>query len=1740
MTEAFGTDTTDSRDTRKEFLVVGLGGSAGAIPAFREFFRNVSAESGMAYVVILHLSPEYDSKLAEVLQSASSIPVTQVREKVRIARDHVYVIPPNHSLAIVDGHLSVSPMTGFEERRAPVDIFFRTLGETHGSSAVCVIVSGSGADGSMGLRRVKEHNGLVLAQEPSEAQFDEMPRHSIATGLVDVVLPVAEMPERIVAYRDQIREAPLTRVVDEYDEQVLIDLLTTLRVRTGHDFSNYKRATLVRRIARRMALHGLTSLSEYAQSMRERPDEPDLLLREFLISVTNFFRDPLAWDIIQERVVPKLFEGKGIEDHVRVWVPGCATGEEAYTVAMLLTEAASRLSTPPEIQIFATDLDEDAIAKARNGSFNEADVADVSPERLRRHFLKEQDHYRVRRELRELILFAHHNVLKDPPFSHLDFISCRNLLIYLNAAAQDRTMEVLHFALEPGGFLLLGTAESADGSSHLFSTASKEAHLYQSRAVPRIINISPAPRQLTIASDLRSTPSPANRRDGGAIRLTSLDLHHRLIEEYAPPSLIVDEDHEIVHLSDGAGRYLQFLAGEASLNVLQVVRPELRIGLRTALFQAAQKQAQVILRGIDIQNGERPEGINLIVRPTPRAEGARGYFLILFEENHEAVASEIVFPPSGEPAARQLEAELIRVKAQMRATTEQYEVQAEEARASNEELQAINEELRSTAEELETSQEELQSLNEELRTVNQELKVKIEEIGHANDDLRNLMSSTEIGTIFVDRALGVKLFTPRVRDLFNLIPADVGRPLLDINNKLLTSDFGRDLELVLDRLQTIEREVQSRDGRWFLMRLLPYRTAEDRIDGVVVTFLDVTERHRAQEVLRETQVRQAYLLKLSDALRDLTDPLEIQATASRVLGEQLGTGRAYFIEIDQRAGDFVVTRDWHVPSESTHSRRYALNEWPMEWLVDGRTWSSRDIDNDPALPEDQRERYRSNGIGAAIVVPHAKSGKLLGAFVTSQRIPRNWIEHDISLVEETAQRAWGAVERARAEDALRASERRLQRMVNVPGLGVLTFDVDGTLIRANDAFLDMVGYSREELQQRSVSWRDFTPDEHILASLRILDQVRTTGRGGPYEKEYFRKDGSRVWLMFVAADLGDGTIVEYALDITVRKAAEAALRESETMLATELQDAKALQRISSQIIHEQNIDVLYEQILEAAMSILRSDMGSLQTLDPDGETLRLIAWRGLHPESAAYWSEVTSSSESSCGHAFANAQRDILPDVSVADIPKADASFREYQRSGIAAIQSTPLLSRDGRTVGMISTHWRKPHIPGDREMRLFDVLARQAADVLEARRIDEALRRSEQRYRTLFESIDEGFCIIDVLFDENDHPHDYRFVDVNPAFEKQTGLSGAVGKTVRDMVPGHDQHWFDIYGGIAQSETPARFENVATALGRCYEVFAFPFGDTKNRVAVLFNDITERKRSHDALRDSQQRLETLTNLVPDLLWSIDASGKVDWCNQRWLEYTGQSSEAACSDGWLDAIHPSERRDWIRELEDAFRLRERLRVEHRIRNEAGEFRWFLIQAEPLHSDSRIVRWLGAATDIHDQRILRDELEERVLVRTRELAAVSTQRQHLLERLVNATELERQRIARELHDEMGQHLSALRIGLERIEKDDPSIESLKQMVNRLDYSVDRLTFELRPPALDQLGLDGAVSSLASEFSEVTGIAVDVHLAGVDRERFPAAIETAMYRVVQEALLNIRKHARRRRRASSWTEAARDFA
>ncbi|MFZ0255264.1 MAG: chemotaxis protein CheB [Gammaproteobacteria bacterium] len=830
--------------------VVGIGASAGGLGALKQLFSHMPDNTGLAFVVVIHLSPEHPSHLADVLQPHASMPVLQVTEAVALEPNRIYVIPPGSNLSTIDSHLRLSEMEKQPRERAPIDHFFRTLAQTHGGRAIGIILSGSGSDGMFGIKEVRQQGGLTIVQDPNEAEFDSMPQNAIATQAIDLILPITDMPAHVLRFahtRPRIEWLDEGKGVSEQESQVLQKIFAQLQARTGQDFSKYKRSTVLRRIRRRMQLHQCELLTDYLAKLRENAGEVRLLAEEFLITVTQFFRDTQTFEYLEKHVVPTLFEGRTSSDRLRVWSVGCATGEEAYSLAMLLLEHAAKIPDPPALQVFASDIHEPSLRLAREGIYSNAIVADLSPERLSRFFTQEDRGYRICTEVREIVVFATHNLLRDPPFSRMQLIVCRNVLIYLQRNAQRDVVDLLHYALDPDGQLLLGPSESIDHSG-LFHAESKRHALYRRRNVPVL-----EPR-LPVFLEAEHRPEQLQDKHHGrrAERPHSYGaLHQKMVERYALPSVLVDHDYRIVHASEHAGRYLCVPGGEPSTNLLKLVREELRLELDAVLHTASKEGKDARSRLVAVPLEGQTRGVVLHVRPSQDPQ-LKGLSLVIFDEMEAAqVASEQTV--SSDARARREAAELERTKERLQSVIEQYETTQEEMKASNEELQSSNEELRSTLEELETSKEELQSVNEELHTVNQENRHKVEELSQLTSDLNNLMAATEIATLFLDRQQRILRVTPRVAELFNVCSSDRGRPLGDFTHRLGYDELQQDAQRVLERLVPSEREVLSQQGEWYLARILPYRSDADRIEGVVITFIDITQRKKAELALRNSE-----------------------------------------------------------------------------------------------------------------------------------------------------------------------------------------------------------------------------------------------------------------------------------------------------------------------------------------------------------------------------------------------------------------------------------------------------------------------------------------------------------------------------------------------------------------------------------------------------------------------------------------------------------------------------------------------------------------------------------------------------------------------------------------------------------------------------------------------------------------------------------------------------------------------
>jgi two-component system, chemotaxis family, CheB/CheR fusion protein len=1118
-----GSGTGDTGARTDLLPVVGIGASAGGLGALRELLKHLPSDSGLAFVVVVHLSPEHESHLADLLQPHTRMPVQQISQTVPMEPDHVYVIPPGANLSAIDTHLRLTELEEQRRKRAPIDHFFRTLSEAHHETAVGVVLTGTGSDGTVGLKLIREKGGLTIVQDPQEAEYDGMPQSAIASGIVDLILPLAEMPAHIIRFattQPDLEVPDDDRDVDHENRQLVLKILAQVRARTGHDFSRYKATTIMRRIRRRMQMHHVEELHEYLALIRDSRDEAKHLFDDLLINVTNFFRDRETFDELESEILPRLFEGKGPGDRVRVWSVGCATGEEAYSLAILLLEQAAKMEDPPDVQVFASDIHEPSLQKARDGIYPETIETDVPADRLRRFFAKENNHFRVRREVREVVVFAPHNLMKDPPFSHVHLITCRNVLIYLQRDVQKDILALFHYALNPDGYLVLGSSETTDRLD-LFRSIDKAHCIYRRRNVPapepRLPVFPMAGARVTVAERV------ARRHEHG---VSYGGIHQKMVERYAPPSILVNQDDAVVHFSEHAGQYLTHPGGEPTSNVYRLVREPLRVELRSCLFGARERGRAERSRPIELDVDGRTAHLVLRVQPATDDE-LKNFYLVIFDEVEGPKGfAKAGTPDDGGIVVRELEEELERTRERMQGIIEEYESSQEEMKASNEELQSMNEELRSTMEELETSKEELQSINEELATVNQENRHKVEELSQLSNDLQNLLAATDIATLFLDRELRIMRFTPPLGELFNVLPADRGRPISDLTHRLGDGVLIDDAQQVLDSLVPVDREIRIEDGKWFVMRIRPYRSTDNRIDGVVITFIDLTDQKQREEDLRRSE-----------------------------------------------------------------------------------------------------ERFR--------------------------------------LVVESARE-----------------------------FAIFTLDTEGHIVTWNPGAQRITGYREEEILGEHVSII-FTEEDREAGIARV--ELETAARDGqaPDERWHRCKDGTRFW--------ANGVVV-----------------------------------------------ALYE----------------------DDGTLR----------------------------GFAKLMED-----------ETDKKYAE------------------------------------------------------------DALRESERRYRTLFESIDEGFCVIEVIFDEDEKPVDYRFLEVNPAFERHTDLKDAVNRTIRELAPQHEEHWFEVYGRIARTGTAERFVSRAEQLnGRWFDVYAFRLGgDGSQKVAVLFKDITEQRRTLQELeglnRTLEERVEERTREVQHL-----------------------------------------------------------------------------------------------------------------------------------------------------------------------------------------------------------------------------------------------------------------------------------
>ena len=1090
------------------------------------FFAATAADSGMAYVVVQHLSPEHQSLMADILGHCTSMHVVQIADGMRVEPNHVYVIRPGYTVTLKDSMLHLGEPVEKRGHRRPVDDFFRSLAQEQQENAIGVILSGTGTNGTAGAQAIKAAGGLCIAQDPDTAEFPGMPQSLIHAGYADQVLAAEEIPATLRQYIEHpfldLNAKGRARAAQEIERhrENLGEIIALIRSRTGHDFSPYKPPTILRRIHRRMGLLGIATLADYAKCLERKTAEVSALANDLMINVTGFFRDPEAWEAFREAVIHPLVKEHAPEDPIRAWVPACASGEEAYSLAMLICEEAERLGKSVDVKVFATDTADRSLGLARAGVYPGGIEGDLSPERLERFFEHEEQTYRVKQSLRDQVVFAPQDVLRDPPFSRVDIVTCRNLLIYLEPEAQRQVLALMHFALREGGHLFLGSAETLTHAETLFEVVSKRWRIYRrlgaARHTPALLPAlaahAPGVRPLArIASPGLIRPSP------------TVTIQAALLDEFGPPSAVVDANERIVYFHGDASAYLQVPPGETTQNILELVRPTLRPAVRKALRDAIAERHAV---SIEVQSETEAGQLTVTAAPLKHSRPP-DYFRVSFESGVDSdrtgdskgratrgSARTHSTPPAPDSV---LEEEVRILQRELQASVEAFAASNEELKASNEEVTSINEELQSANEELETGKEELQALNEELFTVNSQLQTKLVELETLNSDLDNLLSSTSLAVVFLDTQLQVRRFTPAISDLLELLPADIGRPLAHLAQKFSDGDLIADAGTVLARLAPRETEALSHSGRWYLRRTLPYRTDDNRIGGVVITFIDITARKQAEQALEAAQARlQAVVEQMPTAVLLVETP-----SGKLVLGNRLAATL-----FEQPYPLPFLGLDWsaiHVAVRGTHpdGRPFQRSDWPLaRILASGET-----------VMDEELQFTRTDGSRVVLLM--------------SASPVRDASETMIAAVAAF----WDITGRKRAEAALRESEARFRMLVeSAQDFAIFMLDEEGRVVSWNQGAARVTGYSEEDILGKPGALL-FTPEDR--ADLVPEDELRRASAAGRAldERWHIRKDGTRFWSSGVVTVAVDANGVPHGFvkvmrDQTERKQTDARLEEA--------------------------------------------------------------------------------------------------------------------------------------------------------------------------------------------------------------------------------------------------------------------------------------------------------------------------------------------------------------------------------------------------------------------------------------------------------------------------------------------------------------------------------------------------------------------------------------------------------------------
>ncbi|HVS53585.1 MAG TPA: chemotaxis protein CheB [Opitutaceae bacterium] len=1400
--------TAAAAASKTGFPIVGVGGSAGGLEAFTQLLQHLPVDTGMAFIFVQHLDPEHESALPHILSRATAMPVREVKQGMLVAPNEIYVIPPNSTLRLARGRLDLKPRETSRMPHLAIDLFFKSLAQEQHEGAIGVVFSGNATDGTLGLEAIKAAGGITFAQDKT-ARYDSMPRSAIASGCVDHVMAPAGVARELarIATHPYLR-GDLPPLADDLAPTAAIapsplaapetgrsrprgrsaaplhgfaKIMGLAREQSGVDFTLYKTNTIHRRITRRMVLSRKNSLDDYARFVATDAKEFKALYADLLISVTSFFRDEAAFDALKNIIYPKLVAEKR-SGPIRLWSIGCSSGQEAYSLGMAFMEATAELGDrAPKLQIFGTDLNEALLSKARHGLYPKSLAQEISAERLRRFFVEEDGGYRVIKALREVCIFARQDLLGDPPFSRMDLVTCRNVLIYLESAAQKRILPMLHYALKPEGFLFLGTSESIGAFGDLFEPLDKKQKVFARKSTT-----TPA-FSIPFRDRRRAAPTGRGPRLPTVDETVRTELHAQqeadriMVNLFAPPGVLVDAALNVLQFHGATEAYLASPAGKASFQLLKMAREGLMLPLRAALNQARKLKEPV--RREKIHLGPGPAA-TVDLRVIPLRNLRERFFLVLFETPGTSLPVRAAAPEPPEPRGDRelrrrnvaLERELRETRDYLQSLQQQHDTANDELQASNEEVQSTNEELQSINEELETSKEELESGNEELITVNEEMAYRNGELSRLNSDLNNFHVSISTPIVVLGRDLSIRRFTPLAEKLFNLLATDIGRPIGGIKHNLELDDLEGFVRKVIDLLAARESEVRDKDGHWHLLRARPYLTVDNKIDGAVLVLLDIDALKRSEQAI--TQERNY----AEATLRTARDPIVI-------LRPDLTVNTAN----DAFYRTFELT-----PAQTENRRLYELADGA--WNIPALRTLLADVLPRNHFFNDLEVTHQFGGIGARTMLLNGRR------LESEQGAPLRIL---LSIEDVT--------ERRRSSAALRASEVRYRRLFEAAKDGVIIIDpATRRITEVNPFMVQLLGYRRDEFLGKEL-----------------------------FEIGLFR-------------------------------------------------DERAAQQAFLDLREKQ--EIRYEHL-------------PLKAKDGTPHEVEVVA--------------------------------------------------NLYDEDGRAVIQCN-------------------------------------VRDITDRKRMSDDLRASELRYRSLFDSIDEGFCIVEVLFDEKGKPADYRFEEVNPSFETQSGLREVLGKRIREVVPTIENHWMEIYGRVAETGQPIRQINESPALNRWFEVFCFPVGPRDSRkVAILFTDVTDQKKLRSALEASESYFRELTQNLPVGVWTSLSDGRVDFINRHWLEYSGLTFHHAMThqDAWTKNVHPDDRERAEKISAAACAVDEGYQLEARFREaRSGAYHWFLKRSVPIRDeDGRLRKRIGICVDIDAQKRAHyvlaahaGALEEQVQARTGEL------------------------------------------------------------------------------------------------------------------------------------------------------------